>query len=268
MPDDVTVWSEELARDPGSRVFLQLGEALRRRRELPMARRVALRGLERHAHDAEAHDLLARVYADLGEGERARDEWEMALTIAPAHLGALRGIAFLLYAEERFAEAEAYLERAVASPAADAATRQALGRVREARQGLAAVPAEPTGPLTARALFADVLGDGEHTAILLDAGGRVLAGEYLLQDGQDVAATVGAELCGVSDEARRAMRHLALGAWQAVVIETGVARMAMAPAGGENVTLVAAHRDMPQGFLRRTLDRAAGRAASWLGGGK
>ena len=266
MPDDVTRWSEELARDPGSRVFLRLGEELRRRRELPTARRVALRGLERHAHDAEAHDLLARVYADMGEGERARDEWEMALTIAPAHLGALRGIAFLLYAEERFAEAEEYLARAVASPAADEATRQALARVREAREGVAAVAARPAGAATARKLFADVLGDGEHTAILLDASGRVLAGEYLLQDGQDVAATVGAELCGVSDEARRAMRHLSLGGWQAVVIETEVARMAMAPVAEESVTLVAAHRDMPQGFLRRTLDRAVARAAGWLGG--
>lgn len=270
MSDDVHRWSEELARDPGSRVFLQLGELLRRRGDLPTARRVALRGLERHAHDAEAHDLLARIYADLGEGERARDEWEMTLAILPTHQGALRGVAFLLFAEGRLDEAEEYLARAVAQPQADDVTRAALARVREA----AAAARESVGPLAATALtdgrylFADILGDGEHTAVLLNAEGQVLAGEYVLQDGRDIAAAVAAELCGVSEEARRAMRHLGLGAWQAVVFETDVARMAMAPAPQECVTLVAAHRETAPGFVRRTLDRAADRAAAWLGGGR
>ena len=270
MSDDVRRWSEELARDPGSRVFLRLGELLRRRGDLPTAQRVALRGLERHAHDAEAHDLLARVYADMGEGERARDEWEMALAIAPAHQGALRGIGFLLFAEDRLEEAEAYLARAAAHPEADEATRAALQRVREATDAARATagPLAATALTDGRYLFSDVLGDGEHTAVLLDTAGTVLAGEYVLQDGRDVATLVGAELCGVSEEARRAMRHLGLGAWQALVFETEVARMAMAPAAQECVTLVAAHRDTAPGFLRRTLDRAADRAAAWLGGGR
>lgn len=268
MSDDVRRWSEDLARDPGSRVFLQLGELLRRGGDLPTARRVALRGLERHAHDAEAHDLLARVYADLGEGERARDEWEMTLAIVSTHQGALRGIAFLLFAEGRLEAAEQYLVRAAANPLADEATRSALARVQEAAAATrtSVAPSAATVPTDGRSLFANVLGDGEHTAILLSAAGQVLAGEYVLQDGRDIAAVVGAELCGVSDEARRAMRHLGLGAWQAVVFETDVARMAMAPTARECVTLVAAHRDTAPGFVRRTLDRAADRAAVWLGG--
>ena len=48
MADDVRRWSEELARDPSSLVFLQLGEALRKQGQLDLALRIALRGLERH----------------------------------------------------------------------------------------------------------------------------------------------------------------------------------------------------------------------------
>jgi len=37
MADDVRRWSEELAREPGSLVFLQLADALRRQQQLDLA---------------------------------------------------------------------------------------------------------------------------------------------------------------------------------------------------------------------------------------
>ena len=69
-----------------------------------------------------------------------------------------------------------------------------------------------------RALFADLIGDADQTALLLDADGFVLAGAYVTSEGRDVAQEVGAELSGVSDEAQRAMRHLDLGDWQQIVV--------------------------------------------------
>src|SRR5579864_9676896 len=101
MADDVSVWSEELARDPDSLVFLPLGESLRRQKQLKLAHKIALRGLQRHSANADAHDLLARISVDLGEVQRALDEWEIALRLEPSHIGALKGMGFVCFQQGR-----------------------------------------------------------------------------------------------------------------------------------------------------------------------
>lgn len=113
-------------------------------------------------------------------------------------------------------------------------------------------------------LFAELIGDEERTALLLDAQGLVLAGAYVSHEGRDVAQEVGAELSGVSEEARRAMRHLGLGEWTSIVFETQVAYVAMAPAPQEGLLLVAAARTTPLGLVTRFLDRAVALSRSWL----
>ncbi|HEX6057689.1 MAG TPA: roadblock/LC7 domain-containing protein, partial [Gemmatimonadaceae bacterium] len=140
----------------------------------------------------------------------------------------------------------------------------APGRTAGASAPSAPGPA-PRTPQDARYLFADVIGDGEQTALLLDEQGLVMAGAYVSADGRDVAQDVGAELSGVSDEARRAMRHLDLGNWTAIVFETEVATVAMAPAPQDGLLLVASSREAPLGFVRRLLDRASERTRLWLG---
>ena len=95
MAEDVRRMSDELAHDPGSRVFVHLGETLRRQGQFDLARKVTLRGLERHPHLADAHDLLARLYVGSGDIERAFDEWDMVLRLSPGHLGALKGMGFI-----------------------------------------------------------------------------------------------------------------------------------------------------------------------------
>src|SRR5207248_1190841 len=82
--DEVRLWSDELARDPSSLVFLPLAETLRRQGQLDLARKVASRGLERHPQSADAHDQLARIHADGGELQAAFDEWEMVLRLVLA----------------------------------------------------------------------------------------------------------------------------------------------------------------------------------------
>jgi tetratricopeptide (TPR) repeat protein len=302
--DEIKLWSEELAREPASMVFVPLGDALRRKGQLEPALKVATRGLERHPYDADAHDLLARIHADQGDMERAMDEWSAALRVAPHHAGALKGMGFACFQTGRAAEAEQYLVAAVAADPGDPTIDAALSRLRAPEQGIdaggvAAVAATvdpqrglanagangdvlngsavngstPNGApfyaatLDARDVFADLLGDGEQTALLLDAHGYVLAGAYVVADGRDVAQEVGGALSGVSDEAHRAMRHLGLGEWSSIVFETEVASVAMAPVAQDEeiaIALVAAARTVPLGLVRRLLRRVTERGGAWL----
>ncbi len=271
MVDDVRRLSDELVRDPGSRVFVPLGEALRRQGQLDLALKVTLRGLERHPHFADAHDLLARIAVDRADLDRAFDEWDMVLRLVPGHLGALKGMGFVAYQQGRFAQAEEYLAAAQADDDGDEQVASALAHVREARRDMAQLPREP-GRLPAgtshdpRFLFADVLSEAEQTALLLDRDGLVLAGAYVTWDGRDVGQEVGAELSGVTDAARRATRHLALGEWSSIVFETEVAVVAMTPSADDGLLVLATSRATPLGLVRRLLDRCAERARRWQGG--
>ena len=283
MSDDIRRWSDELARDPASLVFLPLGETLRRQGQLDLALKIAMRGLERHSHNTDAHDLLARIAVDRGELQRAFDEWDMVLRLTPGHLGALKGMAFVRFQQGNAGEAEQYLQRA-SEQGGDAEVSAALANLRgvgrgardagsgtgDAGRGNGARPASPI-PHPAndpRALFADILGEHEQTALLLDDQGLVLAGIYVGDDGHDVAAEVGAELSGVTDAARRATKHLAIGEWRAIVLETEVAAVTMAPAAGDGLVVVAASKATPLGLVRRVLDRCVERARQWLEGSR
>jgi predicted regulator of Ras-like GTPase activity (Roadblock/LC7/MglB family)/predicted Zn-dependent protease len=282
MADDVRRWSDELARDPASLVFLPLGETLRRQGQLDLALKIAMRGLERHSHNPDAHDLLARIAVDRGELQRAFDEWDMVLRLTPEHIGALKGMAFVRFQQGNTSDAEQYLQRAAerngggdAEVAAALANMRAAGRgVREA--GSAKREASENGahpasriPLPAsRVLFADILGEHEQTALLLDDQGLVLAGTYVDGAGNDVGDEVGAELSGVTDAARRATRHLDIGEWRAIVLETEVAVVTMAPSAGDGLLVVAASKATPLGLVRRVLDRCLERARQWLEAGR
>jgi hypothetical protein len=114
-----------------------------------------------------------------------------------------------------------------------------------------------------RFAFAEVLGDGEQTALLLDHRGRVRAGLYLDSRGADVSGEIGAALSGVGSEATRAMRHLGLGEWRAIVCECSEANLAFAPADDGDIVLVAAAPSVPHGFVRRLLDMVCQRALAW-----
>ena len=280
MAEDVRRLSDELARDPGSRVFVPLGEALRKQGQLDLALKVTMRGLERHPHFPDGHDLLARIAVDQGDLQRAFDEWDMVLRLVPNHHGALRGMGFVCFQQGRLPEAERYLGAAVDAGDTDDGVSLALANVRAARQPASAAAAPPPPVVDARRevrlppgtthdprfLFADVLTDAEQTAMLLDADGLVLAGAYVAYDGRDVAQEVGAELSGVTDAARRATRHLKLGEWSSIVFETEVAVVAMAPSQGDGLLVLATSRTTPLGLVRRLLDRCTERATKWLGG--
>ena len=326
-PDDIRRLSDELARDPTSRVFMELGERLRRLGQSELALKVVLRGLERHPYDPDAHDLLARIFADRGDAQRAADEWHTVLRLSPKHTGARKGLGFLCFQQEQYEDAVRYLAEAAEAEPEDQSIAAALALVRRARgvlhdEGEAVVSLDPddemrterrarahreatalgaasgfadvgdegeiteelpvsAAPVAAadvsavesrtpshdpRALFADLLTDGDQAALLLDASGLVLAGAFLSDSGLDVAQEIGAQLSGVSDEALRAMRHLEMGDWQAIVVETQSRIVGMAPGPDDGLVLVAARAEIPLGLVRRQLTRAAATARAWMAG--
>jgi tetratricopeptide (TPR) repeat protein len=278
MADDVRALSAQLAQDPQSLVFLRLAEALRRKGQLDAALRVALNGLERHPHLADAHDLYARVLTDKHDYERAFDEWDMALRIAPNHTGALKGLAFLYFKVGDLAQAEAHLELAKRIEPDDPSIAQAIQMVRGGvsppppEPGLAPQPEEtaaaPTAAAAAPALdesrvFAGLEG-AQEGLVLLDAAGRVLGGALRNPDGADVTEAVAAYLAGVSQEAARTAKLLGLGSWSGLSAEGRHGNVHVSHPSKEALLLVVRDRGVPLGRLAILAQRATGMAQRWL----
>ncbi len=273
MLDEIKTLSSQLAQDPDSLVFLRLGELLRRKGQLEAAHRVALTGLERHPHLADAHDLYARVLADKRDYERAFDEWDMALRIAPTHVGALKGLAFLYFTVGDLAQAVAHLEAARRAAPDDPAIVQALAAVRggggapatgaaAATEEVAAAPAA-AAPLEEARVFAGLEG-AQEGLLLLDPSGRVLGGGLKDPHGRDVTDAVAAYLAGVSQEAARTAKLLDFGAWTGLAAEGTIGHVHLTPPTGNALLLVVRDRSVPMGRLAILAQRAALAARRWL----
>ena len=282
MADDVKGLTAELARDPQSLVFLRLGELLRRKNQFDAAQRVALLGLQRHPHLADAHDLYARILADRHDYERAFDEWDMTLRIAPTHIGALKGLAFLYFKVGDLAQAEAHLQTAKEAAPDDPTVDQALALVRgrEAEMTEAApappklvpppplapppAPAEPAvAPMDEARVFAGLEG-AQEGLLLLDAAGRVLGGALSDPQGNNVTDVVAAYLAGVSQEAARTTKLLGLGAWTGLSAEGRLGHVHLTAPAADVLLLVVRDRAVPMGRLAILAQRAAQSARRWL----
>jgi predicted regulator of Ras-like GTPase activity (Roadblock/LC7/MglB family) len=252
--DDIRVLSARLAAEPDSLAFLPLGEALRRRGQLEAALTVATAGVQRYPALADAHDLVARIRADRSEGDLAFDAWTEALRHDPAHVGALRGLAFLAFRSGDAVRAERHLLAAVTIQPGDASLRAALARVQGMRTEAPLPPAPP--PPDSGVQGSDTL--------LVDGQGRRLAGLLLGSDGADHSDAVAAALGGVAREAGRAVRLLGLGAWRAVTAETAGGTMHLVAPSEETLLLAVAEPGVPPGRLALIADRAAAAARRWL----
>lgn len=245
--------SAELAHTPGSTAFLHLADALRQKRSYLEARTIAERGLERHPYLPDAHDVLARICADSGDDERARDEWDMTLQLAPGHVGALKGLAYLAYRKGELWLAEQWLAEATRHAPNDSGVAAALQRVRDRAAGPTTLPPsspERPGPR------------GESATLVIDRDGLPRQGA-LRVNGRDVTTALAAELTAVCDEAATTLAHLSLGAVQRVLLETEDATVAVAPHAGGFVAAIAPS-EAPVGSVRALLTQAAQDASRWV----
>ena len=290
MTDDIRSMSAALAADPSDLVFLELGEALRRRGQLDAALKVATAGVGRHPALADARDLCARIHSDLGDGESAFDAWMEALQIDSTHLGAHKGLGFLYYRAGDLPRALRHLELAAeASPepgltgaiarvraALESMTRPADAPPRaEAHDDAAASPAPevPTASAAAPARAHGSNGDAEVFAgfdaardglLLLDANGLRLGGRVRNRSAVDVSDAVAAHLAGVSREASRAARLLSLGAWQSVSVESADGNLHLTAPTDATVLLTVRDASVPAGRLAILAERAGEAARRWL----
>lgn len=266
--DEIRALSAQLAQDPDSLIFLRLGEALRRKGQLDAALRVAVNGLERHPHLADAHDLYARVLTDKHDYERAFDEWDMAVRIAPHHTGALKGLAFLYFKVGDLEQAEAHLEAARAVEPDDPSIEQAFAMIRGGASPPSHTPMpapEPsaTAGLDERRVFAGLEGANEGL-LLVDGAGRVLGGALRDPSGADVTDAVAAYLAGVSQEAARTAKLLGLGAWNGLSAEGRQGSVHLGQPAPDTLLLVVRDRGMPLGRLAILAQRATLLARRWL----
>ncbi|MET0397556.1 MAG: tetratricopeptide repeat protein [Longimicrobiaceae bacterium] len=277
-PAQIRGWSEEVARDPGTLAFLPLAEAYRQAGRRDAALRLCLRGLERNPTNVEAHYLLGLLYREGGEPVKAFDEWDMALSLDPEHAGARREIGLISAERGEWGSALRHLERTAAANPADEDVRDALARARAQAGEPAAAPApspppRPAAPSApspwdaAQAEFRSLTAErGILGALLMDAQGFVVAGE-MVAEGADRAPEVAAALHGASAEAERALRHLGLGAWRGMLVETPETTVRIAPAADDAMLAVAASREVPTGWALRIAARAETVAARLLGTG-
>jgi tetratricopeptide (TPR) repeat protein len=294
----VRQWSEEVAADRGSLSFLPLAQAYREQGRREAALKLCIRGLERHPDNVEAHYLLGLLYREGGDTVKAFDEWDIALALSPEHAGSRREIGLLCHARGDWGSAVRHLEKALELDSFDQEVRSALEDAWARRDGGAPVPsaapssapppalvaappadAVPPAPATTPAPAANaadpftVVMDEFHAiagergiagAVLLDDQGFVLAGEIRV-NGSDRAPDVAAVLSGASPEAERALRHLGLGGWKGILVETPEAIVRIAPAG-DGLLAVAGSRQVPTGWVLRVAARARESALKFLGG--
>ena len=269
MADEIRRWSDELARDPASLVFLQLGEALRRQGQLDVALKIAMRGLERHPRErrsARSGGAHRRRPARLRARVRASGRWCCAST--PDHVGAMKGLGYVCFQQGRFADAERYLGQAAAarrrrrrdvgardsssvvrsplpSPSSRRSDRPAMALRRSPRRRRSDGAAARRRAATCSAACTSTI-DGND----LGAGDRGAA-ERHLRRGRS-------RRCGTSTWAIGA-RSRSRPRWPSWRWRRRRTRRSL---------VVAASRSTPLGLLRRLLDRCAERAARWLGAGR
>nr|WP_240978798.1 tetratricopeptide repeat protein [Longimicrobium terrae] len=295
----VRQWSEEVAANPGSHSFLLLAQAYREQGRRDAAMKLCIRGLERHPDHVDAHHLLGLLYQEAGDTVKAFDEWDIALALSPDHFGSRREIGLLSHARGDWGTAVRHLERALEADAFDQQVRDALEDAWQRQSGRPPAPRAVEAPAPAPAVIAAAVSApappipaapvaeappsgfdtiiqefrgfaaerGIAGALLLDDQGFVLAGEISV-DGIDRGPDVAAVLSGASPEAERALRHLGLGAWKGILVETPEAIVRLAPAG-DGLVAVAGTRQVPTGWVLRVAGRARDAALRFLdeGGG-
>lgn len=240
--DDIRRWSNELATDPQSLAFADLAEALRQQGDLETAERLAVRGLERHPTHGPALSVLARIAEARGDLNAASAYWERSRQHNPTPTsGAANGS---LPSPRTNGHADAPLIP--------------VSRMTGAAYPTASYAAVPSFSAT---LATPVTRQEVVRSLVADADGLLLASPQPSDD-MAVLEAMAAAVAGVGDDAARAMKHLNLGTWHALVLETAGDSLALAPAPAGSLTVLSVAPHVPIGRVRALLRVATARAAA------
>ncbi len=261
MASDIQAMTAELARDPSSLVFLELGEALRQVGQLDAASRIVVSGVEQHPELIEGRDLYARVLVDQGEYGRAVQVWGTVLELDPRHLGAHKGLGFLSYRSGDLNSALEHLELALA---ADPTNESVIGALRTVRDAVEEFESQRVEEGPGEEALSAGLDGAEQGMLLVDDRGQVLGGQLRDADGHDVSQAVAAYLAGAAQEADRTARMLHLGAWRWIVAEGPDGNVYVTPPTPETLLLILRDHSVPSGRLAILAESAGTVARAWL----
>ncbi|HEU4560566.1 MAG TPA: roadblock/LC7 domain-containing protein [Longimicrobium sp.] len=102
-------------------------------------------------------------------------------------------------------------------------------------------------------------------AVVLDPQGFVVAGTMNV-GGRDRGPEIAAVLSPASSEAERAVRHLKMGGWKGILVETADAVVRLSPTPDGGMVAVAGRRDVPMGWVLRVAARVRDAALRFLAG--
>lgn len=143
---------KKLEREPGSRLFAQLAEELRKAGELDEAIRVARDGLQRQPAYPSARMTLGRALLDKRDLDAARVEFEAVLKGAPDNILASRYLAECLEGLDDLEGARARYQATLQLAPGD---RQVQARLEEVELKLRRRRVGSSGPAATRAVLAD-----------------------------------------------------------------------------------------------------------------
>src|SRR5438093_156041 len=135
-----------LDKDPGSRLFAQLAEELRKDGDLEEAIRVSREGLHKHPAYPSARMTLGRALLDTGDLAAARTEFEIVLKGAPDNILASRFLGECLEGLGDLAAARDRFKATLALAPGDKVVKAHLQEVEERLKKPAAVGATAAAP--------------------------------------------------------------------------------------------------------------------------
>ncbi len=160
---------KRLEKDPGSRLFAQLAEELRKEGDLAEAIRVAREGLEKHPAYPSARMTLGRALFDTGDVASARAEFESVLKGAPDNILASRTLAECL---EKLGDLPGALARYKTTLLMAPGDKQVQARLQEVEQRLqspAPAPPASAAPAPTAAAAPPAAGPADAELPLVDA---------------------------------------------------------------------------------------------------
>jgi predicted regulator of Ras-like GTPase activity (Roadblock/LC7/MglB family) len=216
---------------------------------------------------------IGMLLAERGEWEAAERHLEKALE-GDFTDQEVRGVLEEIHARRRAGRGRpAPSAAASASPAAPAPAAPPPPATAAAAAPPAAAPAEaPTAPPSGMghefdAFEAELAALGAERgivgAVVLDPQGFVVAGRMHV-GGRDRGPEVAAVLSPASSEAERAVRHLKMGGWKGILVETADAVVRLTPTPDGGMVAVAGRRDVPMGWVLRVAGRVRDAALRFL----